>query len=132
VVTTLNEARPTDPKFTPQILLPMPRSRVQVQSTVRVAEFTVKSDYRSLERIMTLTIDLKPEVEASLATQAKAQGVPLAEYVRSLLEQFACSVRPMTPEQRATALHQWGKGFPEVAPLSDEAVSRESIYTRDH
>jgi hypothetical protein len=80
---------------------------------------------------MTLTIDLKPEVEAGLAAQAKAKGVSLPEYVRSLLEQFACSVKQMTPEQRATALHQWAKGFPEVAPLSDEAVSRESIFSRD-
>ncbi len=80
---------------------------------------------------MTLTIDLKPEVEAGLAAQARAKGVSVAEYVESLLEQFAPSAQEMTPEQRADALQEWAKGFPQVAPLSDEAVSRESLYSRD-
>jgi hypothetical protein len=80
---------------------------------------------------MTLTINLKPEVEAGLVAQAQAKGVSVTEYVVSLLEQFGSSGRQMSPEQRATALHEWAKGFPEVAPLSDEAVSRESLYSRD-
>jgi len=78
---------------------------------------------------MTLTIDLKPEVEAGLAVQARAKGVSVAEYVRSLLEQFAQSGSQMTGEQRVNALHEWAKGFPHVAPLSDEAISRESLYS---
>jgi hypothetical protein len=80
---------------------------------------------------MTLTIDLKPEVEAGLAAQARAKGVSVAEYVRSLLEQFAQSVSQMTGEQRVHALHEWAKGFPQVPPLSDEAISRESLYSRE-
>jgi len=80
---------------------------------------------------MTLTIDLKPEVEAGLAAQARAKGVSVAEYVRWLLEQFAQSGSQMTGEQRVNALHEWAKGFPQVAPLSDEAISRESLYSRD-
>jgi hypothetical protein len=80
---------------------------------------------------VTLTIDLKPEVEAGLAAQARARGISVAEYVGSLLEQLAPSGPQMTPEQRAAALSEWAKGFPQVAPLSDEAVSRESLYGRD-
>ena len=80
---------------------------------------------------MTLTIHLKPEVEAGLAAQARAKGVSVAEYVGSLLEQFAPAGQQMTPEQRATALYEWAKTFPQVTPLSDEAVSRESLYSRD-
>jgi hypothetical protein len=81
---------------------------------------------------MTLTIHLKPEVEASLAAQARARGVSVAEYVGSLLEQFTPSGQQLTPEQRVDALHEWAKGFPQSAPpLSDEAVSRESLYSRD-
>ena len=80
---------------------------------------------------MTLTIDLKPEVEAGLAAQARAKGVSVTEYVRSLLEQFAQSGSQMTGEQRVNALHEWAKGFPQVAPLSDEVISRESLYSRD-
>jgi hypothetical protein len=80
---------------------------------------------------MTLTINLKPEVEAGLAAQARAKGVSVAEYVRSLLEQFAQPEPQMTGEQRVHALHEWAKEFPQVAPLSDEAISRESLYNRD-
>ena len=80
---------------------------------------------------MTLTIQLKPEVEASLAAQARARGLTVAEYVGSLLEQLAQPGRQMSPEQRANALSEWAKEFPQASPLSDEAVSRESIYRRD-
>jgi hypothetical protein len=81
---------------------------------------------------MTLTIHLKPEVEAKLTAQARAKGVSVAEYIGSLLEQFTPTGRQMTPEQRVDALHEWAKGFPQGAPpLSDEAVSRESLYNRD-
>jgi len=67
--------------------------------------------------------------KAGLAVQARAKGVSVAEYVRSLLEQFAQSGSQMTGEQRVNALHEWAKGFPHVAPLSDEAISRESLYS---
>jgi hypothetical protein len=80
---------------------------------------------------MTLTIQLKPEVEASLSAQARAKGVSVAEYVGSLLEQLTPSGPQMSPEQRANALSDWAKEFPQVPPLSDEAVSRETIYSRD-
>lgn len=80
---------------------------------------------------MTLTIDLKPEVEAGLAAQARARGISVAEYVGSLLEQLAPAGPQMTPEQRAAALSEWAKEFPQVPPLSDEAVSRENLYGRD-
>jgi hypothetical protein len=80
---------------------------------------------------MTLTFDLKPEAEAGLAAQARAKGVSVAEYVRSLLEQFATSGPPMTGEQRVNAMHEWAKGFPQGAPLSDEAISRESLCSRN-
>ena len=80
---------------------------------------------------MTLIIDLKPEVEAGLAAQARAKGLSVVEYVGSLLEQFAPPVGQMTPDQRAAALYEWAKEFPQVATLSDEAMSRESFYSRD-
>jgi len=78
----------------------------------------------------TLTIDLKPEAEAGLAALARAKGVSVAEYVRFLLEQFAQSGSQMTGDQRANALHEWAKESPQAAPLSDEAISRESLYNR--
>lgn len=36
---------------------------------------------------MTITIDLSPDVEASVKTQAAKEGVPLEDYVTSLVEE---------------------------------------------
>ena len=78
---------------------------------------------------MSVTIDLAPDVEADLAAQAAARGVPLAEHLRQLLaEQTGASkVQRKTLEER---IRLWRdvSGLPETQPLSDEAISRESIY----
>lgn len=36
---------------------------------------------------MTITIDLPPDVEASVKTQAAKEGLPLADYVTSLIQE---------------------------------------------
>ena len=83
---------------------------------------------------MTLHIELKPEVQAGLAAQAKAKGVPLDAYVQNLLEQLAVPLQPleiaMTAEQRVRALREWTASFPyrRSEPLSDDAISRDSLY----
>ena len=38
---------------------------------------------------MTITIDIKPEVQAELARQAASSGKPVEDYAASLLEQAA-------------------------------------------
>jgi hypothetical protein len=38
---------------------------------------------------MTITLQLRPEIEASLAARAEAAGVPLSHYVLSLVEAAA-------------------------------------------
>lgn len=79
---------------------------------------------------MSVTIDLPPEIEANLAAQAAARGVPLAEHLRRLLaEQAGASkARRKTLEER---VRHWRdvSGLPDTKPLSDEAISRESIYS---
>lgn len=79
---------------------------------------------------MSVKVDLPPEIEANLAAQAAALGIPLAEHLRHLLEQQAGTAKPnpMTPEERATFWRESVKGLPDTKPLSDEAISRESIY----
>ncbi len=92
----------------------------------RVGQFQYHWKYRSAAFD---GIDLKPEVEASLAAQARERGVSVVEYVGSLLEKFAPPRAQRSPEQHISALHEWLKEFPQTAPpLSDEAVSRESLY----
>jgi hypothetical protein len=77
---------------------------------------------------MTIKIELPPEIEASLSAQAAAQGVSLEEYLRRMLEEQVPSGRPMRPAERAALWRQSTAGLPRTPPLSDEAVSRESLY----
>ena len=80
---------------------------------------------------MSVKIDLPPEVEASLAAQAAALGISLDEHLRHVLEERASAPRskPMTPEERATFWRDTAGGLRGTKPLSEEAISRESIYT---
>ena len=78
---------------------------------------------------MSVTIDLPPGIEASLAAQAAARGVPLAEHLRRLLvAQASGSGARETPAERVK-LWRDVSGLPDTKPLSDEAISRESIYS---
>ncbi|MGH7072075.1 MAG: hypothetical protein ACREFO_18980 [Acetobacteraceae bacterium] len=80
---------------------------------------------------MSVKVELPPEIEANLAAQASAQGIPLPEYLRHLLEERASvsAGNPLSPEERATAWRQSVRDLPDTRPLSDAAISRESIYT---
>lgn len=78
---------------------------------------------------MTVTIELKPEMEASLSALAAAQGVDLARLVERLLEnQLPKAAASMTPAERAEAWRAPVPGRPTRPALSDEAISRDTIY----
>jgi hypothetical protein len=80
---------------------------------------------------VSVTIDLPPEIEASLAAQAAARGMPLAEHLRRLLAEQAGAAKAKgtrkTPEERVKLWRDVSE-LPDTKPLSDEAISRESIY----
>jgi hypothetical protein len=80
---------------------------------------------------MSVTIELPPDIEAGLAAIAEAQGISLPEYLRHLFEErvYAATGRPLSPAERATAWRDSVRGLPDTPPLSDEAISRESIYS---
>ncbi len=82
---------------------------------------------------MTIKLELKPEVEASLAGRARARDIPLDAYLQSVIEQLTLeeSTPPASLEEfRATldALAEMGRNLPHLPPA---ALSRESIY-HDH
>jgi len=82
---------------------------------------------------MTVTVELRPEIEASLAALAAEQGISLEQYVSRLLEGQVPGTSPpdstpLSPAERATAWRDAAKGLPHMPPLSDDAISRESIY----
>jgi len=77
---------------------------------------------------MTLTIDLKPETQAGLLALADASGLSLEQYIQAMVEN---RVRPrslMSPKERADAWVESAGRFPDTPPLSDDAISRESMY----
>jgi len=83
---------------------------------------------------MTVTLELKPEVEEHIKAEARARGLSIENYILNVLE------RDTTNGEASFALtaspEEWGKAFlewvrterPAHPPLSDEAISRESIY----
>ncbi|MFN0171975.1 MAG: hypothetical protein ACKV22_36680 [Bryobacteraceae bacterium] len=82
---------------------------------------------------MTITLDLPPEIEARFIAEAQATGVPVGEVVKAYLLQRTPPVSTMN-----LSLEEWDKAWddlldsmPDIPTLSDEAISRESIYSRD-
>lgn len=78
---------------------------------------------------MTVTIELAPDLEAGLAALAKAQGLGLPQYVQRVLkEQVSSQTGGLSPAERAAAWLSSTEGLPLTPALSDEAISRESMY----
>lgn len=84
---------------------------------------------------MTVTLQLKPEVEEQLEAQARASGLSVKDYLEKRVEEMIRAPEPRatkTPQERVRLWEEFianhSVGGP---PLSDYAVSRESIYTRE-
>jgi len=82
-----------------------------------------------------MTITLRPDLEEELAARAQANGLSTEEFVNRELERLVANTQPsskLTPEERVRLWEEFlashSVGGP---PLSDCAVSRESIYTRE-
>jgi hypothetical protein len=82
---------------------------------------------------MTVTLHLKPEVEAGLLAQAQASGMDLEDYVLTLVEEAACPARgndmaPAKQEGRAEAVRRMLE-FGEKHHLSlGEPITRALLH----
>jgi hypothetical protein len=84
---------------------------------------------------MTVTLRLKPELEAGLVDQARASGMSVEEYVLWLVEGAVLPAvkNRLSPEERAAAFEAWSARHRPTPLLSDYAVSREAMYEgREH
>lgn len=84
---------------------------------------------------MTVTVKIRPEIEAELLTQAKASGMTVEEYVLSVVEGVVLPAAQTTlsPDDRAAAFEAWSARHRPTPPVSDHAVSHEAMYEgRDH
>jgi len=83
---------------------------------------------------MTVTLQLPPEREAALKAQAAARGMSVEQWLLELTEQFAPSgsiahLQITNPKEWARQFRAWADSHdPNTPVLSDEAMSRESIY----
>lgn len=80
---------------------------------------------------MTVTLKLSPEVEQRLLAQAEARGLSLSEYLQEIATREAAlisSIPSASGEEKAKAFREWVKSFPDTPPLSDDAISRASMY----
>ncbi len=86
---------------------------------------------RGEEHSKPVKIDLPVQIEGALAARAAAEGVSLPEYVALLLTEHVSRdvTGTLSPAERAKAWRAAAKGLPITPPLSDEAISRENIYS---
>ena len=85
---------------------------------------------------MTVTLELKPEVSEQLEAQAKASGLSVKDYLEKRVEELISASEPQpakTPEERLRLWREFVSSHDDInaPPLSDEAISRESIYERE-
>jgi hypothetical protein len=85
---------------------------------------------------MNLTIELSDEKAEALKAQAEAQGLTVENWIKQIAEQYVPRY-PSIAHLQVTDPEEWGRQFHEWAEshsrrstplLSDEAISRESIY----
>ena len=85
---------------------------------------------------VTVPVPLTPEEQAALAAQAKAQGVSVDSLLRWAVLRIISAAPQIThpqfsAEQWEKEFGEWLDSLPNLPTLSDQVISRESIYTRE-
>jgi hypothetical protein len=82
-----------------------------------------------------MTITLRPDLEEELTARALADGLSTEEFVNRELERLVASTPPSSKLTAEERVRLWDEFLASHTvggpPLSDYAVSRESIYTRE-
>lgn len=81
------------------------------------------------KRFMTITLDLKPDIERGLLERAQLRGLSPDEYIQEMVtrESVLPSVVQVSGKEKARAFVDWAKDHPDTPPLSDEAISRANL-----
>lgn len=83
---------------------------------------------------MTVMLELSPEQQAALTAQAQTRGLSLQQWLLELAGQVAppgsiAHLQTTNPKEWARQFHAWAESHDRTTPLlSDEAISRDSIY----
>ena len=84
---------------------------------------------------MTLTLEIPDDIGSVLTAAAERRGMTIEEWLPKVaMEQVRVPGTgelwdKLTPEEWVREFHAWSEGHDRTTPLlSDEAISRESIY----
>jgi hypothetical protein len=85
---------------------------------------------------LTVPVPLTADEQAALQAQAKAQGLTVDSLLRKVVLQAITAAPGSSQEQLSFAewhkeFEAWLDGQPDMPTLSDNAISREGIYTRE-
>jgi hypothetical protein len=83
-----------------------------------------------------MTLTIPPELEAQVQQQALSAGMTLESWLQ-MQREIGRAQTPVTslqdqlsPEEWVRQFHEWAESHDRTTPLlSDEAISRESIYS---
>ena len=81
-----------------------------------------------------ITLELPPDLEARFLAEANAKGVSIGEVVKAYLCHTSVEghQKSLSAEEVDNYLQEAADLIPEgIPPLSDEAMSRDSIYQRE-
>jgi hypothetical protein len=77
-------------------------------------------------------LEVEPEVAFKIQARARERGVSVEVYLRELVDQKGTkseSGNGLSSQERVRMLREWASGHSSNTPLlSDDAISRESIY----
>ena len=81
---------------------------------------------------MPTMLEVEPEVASKIQARARERGVSVDVYLRELIEQKGTASERsdgLSSQERVRLLREWASGHSTSTPLlSDDAISRESIY----
>ena len=86
---------------------------------------------------MDLNIRISDDKAPAVKAQAQAHGLTVERWVEQIAEQYAqaqpasiAHLQKTNPKEWARRFHEWAESHDRSTPLlSDEAISRESIYS---
>jgi hypothetical protein len=79
--------------------------------------------------IMTITLDLPPDIEQGLRAQAQAQGVSLTDFVGQIVERQAHLANSVTASEHVPAKNLYELFAPIRGLLTDEEI--DSLFSRN-